>query len=139
MGSTTLTIAGSGSSATATPLFAMTITGVALSASGGATYSGTAAQIAAFPSAAVGTPGAIVNPAISNRLFTPREAQIASPVSGGVVGTAVITDGGLYMVAPTPIVQSQQGTAAPGTATSATLTMGSSTDTVFLQALGGAF
>jgi hypothetical protein len=139
MGSTTLTIAGSGSSATATPLFAMTITGVALSSSGGAGYSGTAAQIAALPSAVVGTPGAIVNPAIANKLFIPREALIASPVSGGVVGAAIITDGGLYMVAPTPMVLSQAGTAAPGTATSATLTMGSASDTVFLQALGGAF
>lgn len=139
MASTTLTVSGAGASATATPLFTMTITGVSFSASGGATYSGTGVEVVALPTAAVAAAGAIVNPAISTKLFTPRLAEIGAPIAAGAIGTAFISDGGLYLVAPTPVVVSQQGTAAPGTASSATLTMGSSTDTVFLQALGGAF
>jgi hypothetical protein len=139
MAAATLTISGAGASATATPIFCMTVTAVAMSASGGGGYAGAAVEIDTAIGAAVGTPGAIVNPNWSTLLLIPRKAIIGAPVSGGVIGTPVITDGGLFYVAPSPLVLAQQGAAAPTTLSAATLTMGSASDTVYLQAMGGTF
>jgi hypothetical protein len=139
MAAATLAISGAGTGATATPIFCMTTTAVAMSASGGGGYTGAAVEIDTAIGAPVGAPGAIVNPNWSSLLLIPRKAIIAAPVAGGVIGTANIIDGGLFYVAPAPLVLSQQGAAAPTTLSTATLTMGSATDTVYLQAMGGAF
>lgn len=141
MGSATLSISGAGSSATATPIFCMTVTGVAFSSSGGAGYPGNGVDVDTIIDSAVGSAGSIVNPRVSTGLYTPRKAIINAPVSAGVVGTAIITDGGLFMKAPDAIVLAQSAASAglPTTATNATLTMGSSSDTVYLQWIGSAF
>src|SRR5215471_11619798 len=104
MAAATLTIAGAGTAATANPLFAEAVQSVALSAGGGAGYPGTAVDIDTVAAASLGTPGAIVNPAVSTKLFTPRRALISSVVTGGVVQAANISDGGLFMAAPAALV-----------------------------------
>lgn len=141
MAGATLTISGNGASATATPVFCMAVTAVALSASGGAAYPGTAVDVDTVGGTVTTAAASVFNPGFSTGLLIPRKANIYAPVSGGVVQAAVIVDGGLFQVAPSAIVLAQAAASAglPTTATAATLTMGGVTDSVWLQQLGGWF
>jgi hypothetical protein len=111
----TLTIAGAGSSATATVVMALTVT--ALTVSGGA--SGT--PVWATGGTIVTAAGAIINPDIGPNIYVPR--QLYAYESGASAG--VVIDGGIFQVAPT---------ISPSTATA---TMGVNQTEVVMQLMPG--
>ena len=130
----TLTISGAGSSATATAIMCLTVTAATVGAGSG--YGGVAGQIATAGGIVTTAAGAIVNPSISTGLFIPRPAQIYAPVSGGSLGTPLVVNGGLFQVAPLPVLVVNPTSAAPTVGTAPALTMGSATDMILVQNLG---
>ncbi len=135
----TLTISGAGASATATAIMALSVTAVSFSNSGGVTYTGPNVDVDTVAGNVVVAAGAVLNPAMGPGLFIPRKANISAPVSGGVIGAAAIIDGGLFQAAPAGLVISPVGTAATGTISLATLTMGAQTDRIYMQNMGPLF
>jgi hypothetical protein len=103
-----LTIAGAGASATATPVQMLTLTGASVFSAGAGFTGGVAAltTIGGVPSA---TP-VVTNPLIEGRLFQPRPAQ-ALLAGGGTSLSSVSTvvDGGLFLGTPTVLVSPAGG------------------------------
>lgn len=132
----TLTFGGAGSSAAATVIHCLTVTAVSFSNTGGAAYAGSFVKVATVGGKVTTAAGGIVNPAIGTGLLLPRQADIYAPVSAGAIGSAVITDGGMFQLAPAGLVLAEQpsaGSGLPTTISAATLTMGTATDRVVMQ------
>lgn len=127
----TLTIAGGNSSATATALLCTTITAVSATALGSGTITG------AFITTAAGQPTAtavFTNPAVELTGFVPTMAQINISVgaNGALTGTPTITDGGMFLGTPLPLIITYGGAVWNPVGT-VTLTQGATSDTLILQ------
>lgn len=126
---------GGGSSAAATAIMNFTVTGFTTAAAG-AGY-GTSQPIAIISNGGIvaGT-GAYTNPFSQNRIMLPRQARIAATsTAGGALtnASAVIVDAGLGLQAvPTGVVIAA-GTAIASGQGQATLTVGGTTDTSYIQ------
>ena len=126
---TTLTIAGSGASATATPLFLQTVTGLSVT-SGGNGY-GTAAKLTTTGGYNNTASPAFANPIIQQYNFVPRPADIPLTLAAGVITSATsIVDGGLFITTPAALAI---GSGIVSTAATLALTMGSANTAVRLQ------
>ncbi len=123
----TLTFTGGGGSAAAATAIAMLAVTAVTVGTAGVSIPGSVVQILGVGGFA---PGAFAYPANS----AVRQANIYAPLSGGAVGTPVISDGGLYYSAPTALVVQESG-AAPGTAPAVTFTLGGVNDTALFQPL----
>ena len=102
-----LTISGGGgSSAAATPIMCFAATGFTVGA-GGVAYGHAQPFMVTTTGGIVASPGAVVNPNISNNLFIPRNANISgTSTSGGAITATglVVNDGGLFQSVPNGIV-----------------------------------
>ena len=131
----TLTAAGgAGTGATITPQVMQCVTGASVVAGGGGW--GVAAVPPAVTTAGGGpsATSAVSNPMVELTKFRPRPAQIGVTSSSvGLLSAAVVTDPGLFISAPTPVIV--PGGTVPTTLASIALTLGSYADTVLIQPL----
>lgn len=127
--SMTLTVAGSGSSATVDPVFLTTITQL----TGAVLGSGSFTSAALLTTGGVPGSNAFTNPAIESRDFLPRQPQVTFAVAGGNIGAATIIDGGMFCATATPTVVVGGGTTLVNP--TVTLTQGGANDTIIVQPL----
>lgn len=125
---------GGGASAAATAVMNFVATGFTVGA-GGVAY-GNAQPFGIMTTGGVvpGTPGAVVNPNISNLILTPRQANISgtSSAGGAVQNTAaVINDAGLFQAVPSGLVIAG-GSGLATTVAQVTITVGGTSDTTLL-------
>lgn len=125
---------GGGASAAATAVMAFVATGITATTAGAG--GGNAQPFAVITTGGIvgGTAGAVVNPAISNAIFHPRQANISgTTTSGGAITAtgAVVNDGGLFQAIPNGIAITG-GTGLWTTQPLATITVGGVSNTSFL-------
>ena len=126
---------GGGSSAAATVVMCFTATGFTVGTAG-AGY-GNAQPFAVLTAGGIvsGAAGAVVNPYVSNGMFTPRQANISgTSTSGGAITATglVVNDPGLFQAVPQGIVLAGGSGLATGQGV-VTITVGGVADTVTLQ------
>ena len=127
----TLTIAGSGSSAAATPVFMNAVTGASI-VSVGAGYSNTVTELTTLGGVSAAT-ATFTNPIVEPTGFDPRPLRAALAVSGGTItSVSTIYDGGVFLGTPLPLVVTN---GIVTTVASITLTLGGVNDTVRFQSL----
>lgn len=123
-----LTIAGAGSSATATIVPMWTLTGASI-ASGGAAYAANA--ILTTNGGQPTATAAFTNPAVELTGYIPRPARVGLTSAAGVVATVgTIYDGGLFAGTPTAFVLSNSIVT---TIATVNISVGSVNDTILLQ------
>lgn len=128
--SMTLTIAGVGTSGTASPVFLTTITDATAATAGSGSFTGAAVTtIGGVP-----VSNTFTNPQIEYTDFLPRPAQVKYTVTGGALSAPVIIDGGMFMGTASPLLLTYGGNPA-ATFASVTLTQGSVSDTIIIQPL----
>ncbi len=122
----TLTISGAGTSATATAVQCLTITGGSVAAGGaGFTQGGGAITVGGLTAAVP----QYTNPAIQLTGAIPRQSQFGFFATGGsLISISTIYDGGLFFGTPTVLALPAGGSAQTTTA-SVTVTLGSNNDT----------
>lgn len=130
---------GGGSAAAATVVMAFAATGFTVS-NAGVAY-GNAQPFAVITAGGIvgGAAGAVVNPAVSTGLFTPRQANFSGTTTGASVITAtgsVVNDGGLFQAVPNGFVLPSGTSALPTTTAIVAITVGGVTDTTFIQPVG---
>jgi hypothetical protein len=126
----TLTIAGVGASAAATATMCWTATGASVTA-GGAGYT-TSTEVTSLGGRSAATP-VYTNPAIEAQILNPRPAAMSVAVSGtSITSIGTVYDGGLYAGTPTTLVLTN---AVATTAATLVLTLGSTSDTSYIQPL----
>ena len=98
-----LTVVGAGASATVTPLFLETVTGISSVNAAGSGYGAFTALTTIGGYNTTASP-AFTNPEQQLYNFVPREAYIALALSGTAISSvASVVDGGLYITAPSPL------------------------------------
>jgi hypothetical protein len=98
-----LTIAGAGTSATATPVQCLTLTGATVFGAG-AGYTGGQAALQTVGGLPTATP-VVTNPLIEGRLFDPRPASaLLAGTSTSLSSVSAVYDGGLFLGTPNVIV-----------------------------------
>ena len=126
----TLTIAGVGTSATATATMCWTATGASVSA-GGAGYT-TSTEVTSVGGRTSATP-VYTNPAVEGQILAPRAASMSVAVSGtSITSIGTVYDGGFYSGTPTTLVLTN---AVATTAATLVLTLGSAQDVSAIQPL----
>jgi hypothetical protein len=128
---------GGGSSAAATVIMDFTVTGITVGTAGAA-YGNAQPFLVAFEGGAVNpsNAGAVVNPAVSTGLFTPRSAKVLGTSTSGGATTATgaqIIDAGMFQAVPTGFVTASGTAALPTTTAIITATVGATTDTSLVQ------
>ena len=125
-----LTIAGVGTSATATATMCWTATGASVSA-GGAGYT-TSTEVTSVGGRTSATP-VYTNPAVEGQILAPRAASMSVAVSGtSITSIGTVYDGGFYSGTPTTLVLTN---AVATTAATLVLTLGSAQDVSAIQPL----
>jgi hypothetical protein len=125
----TLTVGGAGTSGSVVAVMCNTISSGSV-VTGGTGYSGGA--ITTFGGVPSATPQ-WTNPAIQLTAAIPRQAQIGLFATGGsLISVSTIYDGGLFFGTPTAVALGN-GLAAVSSLASVQVTLGSATDTVFIQ------
>lgn len=122
--SLTLTIGGVGHSATATPSVLFTLSGLSFTALGSGTITGAALTTA-------GGVNSATDQYTNASGFIPRQAQVALALTGSVVTTPTIIDGGMFIGTFTPIFQTYGGVVT--TTATVALTAGTANDVVVIQ------
>lgn len=127
---------GGGSSAAATVVMCFAATGFTVGTAGAVYGNAQPFLVLAAGGIVPGSAGASVNPALADKIMTPRMAVITgtSTAGGAVTATgAVIADPGMFQAVPTGFVTPSGASSLPTTIAIVTITVGGVSDTVVLQ------
>lgn len=123
-----------GTQATAQALPGLIVTGVGITTSGSNLFG---QPVIAFSNPRNTATPAYANTFIQRDIYLTRDARVAGALASGNLSSATVLDGGLYQVVPTAGAVAAEVAGLVAIAPVVTVAMGSASDTIIIQSVGG--